>query len=439
MTTALVTPSRARIAIASFIGTAIEFYDFYIYGTAAALVFGNLFFPSFSAVAGTLASLATFAVGFVARPVGSILFGHYGDRLGRKRMLIASLLVMGLSTVAIGLVPSYATIGLSAPALLVVLRFLQGIGLGGEWGGAVLLATEYAPPRQRGLYSAFPQLGPAIGFVLGNGLFLLLNTTMRPEVFQAWGWRVPFLGSAVLLVLGFYIRMKIAETPIFRAALEAQQQVKVPFLDVWRRQPLELVLATLSFILAFAMFYTITTFCLSYGTSTLKVPRTMMLVEAIVAAAVMGPATLGFAVLSDRFGRRNLCVMAAVLCGLWAFPLFWLLQTRSPVWIGVAMVIGLVWFALLYGPMGAYFPELFRVRYRYSGSSFAYNAAGTIGGGVSPLVATGLLAETGSTNSFSWYLVGIAALCALCLLLLRETKDRDFSDGLAASPFAGAS
>lgn len=436
MTTAFVTPSRTRIAIASFVGTAIEFYDFYIYGTAAALVFGELFFPSFSAVAGTLASLATFAVGFVARPVGSILFGHYGDRLGRKRTLIASLLVMGMSTAAIGLVPSYATIGLSAPALLVALRFLQGIGLGGEWGGAVLLATEYAPPKQRGLYSAFPQLGPAIGFVLGNGLFLLLNTTMRPEAFQAWGWRVPFLGSAVLLVVGFYIRMKIAETPIFRAALEAQQQAKVPFLDVWRRQPLELVLATLSFIMAFTIFYTITTFCLSYGTSTLKLSRTMMLVEAIVAAAVMGPATLGFAVLSDRFGRRNLCVMAAVLCGVWAFPLFWLLQTRSPVWIGVGMVIGLVWFALLYGPMGAYFPELFRVHYRYSGSSFAYNAAGTIGGGISPLVATGLLAETGSTNSFSWYLVGIATLCALCLLLLRETKDRDFCDGLAASPFA---
>ena len=429
----VVAPSRNRIAVASFIGTAIEFYDFYIYGTAAALVFGKLFFPSFSAAAGTLLSLATFAVGFIARPLGAVLFGHFGDRLGRKRMLIAALLVMGLSTVAIGVVPSFATIGVTAPVLLVVLRFVQGIGLGGEWGGAVLLATEYAPAGQRGLYSAFPQLGPAVGFVLGNALFLVLNAAMSAEAFQAWGWRIPFLASAVLLAVGYYIRMRIAETPVFQAALQANAQAEVPFLELWRRQPVVLVLATVSFMLAFTLFYTISTFCLSYGTTALKLSRTTMLVEAIIAAAVMGVATLWFAVLSDRVGRRKLCILAAVASAVWAFPLFWLMQTRSPLLIGVAMVVGLVCFALLCGPMGAYLPELFRVHYRYSGASFAYNAAGIIGGGISPLVATSLLASTASTAPFSWYLVGVAVLCLVCLLFMDETKDHDFSDGIPNS------
>ncbi|HEX4251263.1 MAG TPA: MFS transporter [Pseudonocardia sp.] len=434
MSTAVSAPSRSRIAVASFIGTAIEFYDFYIYGTAAALVFGKLFFPSFSATAGILLSLATFAVGFIARPLGAILFGHFGDRLGRKRMLIASLLVMGLSTVAIGCVPSFASIGVAAPILLAVLRFLQGIGLGGEWGGAVLLATEYAPPGKRGLYSAFPQLGPAVGFVLGNALFLILNAAMSPEAFQSWGWRIPFLASAVLLVVGFYIRLKIAETPVFKAAMDAHDQAGVPFLELLRRQPLQLLLATCSFILAFTLFYTITTFCLSYGTSTLKIPRTTMLIEAIIAAAVMGVATLGFAVLSDRIGRRSLCIGAAIVSMLWAFPLFWLINTRQPVLIGIAMIVGLICFALLYGPMGAYFPELFRVRYRYSGSSFAYSAAGIIGGGISPLIATDVLASTGTTTGVSWYLIGVAVLCLVCLLFLAETKDNDFSDGHGGRP-----
>jgi metabolite-proton symporter len=423
-------PSQSRIAVASFIGTTIEFYDFYIYGTAATLVFNQLFFPSFSPTAGTLAALATFAVGFIARPLGAVLFGHFGDRLGRKRMLITSLLLMGLSTVLIGCVPSYASIGVAAPVLLAVLRFLQGIGLGGEWGGAVLLATEYAPPGKRGLYSAYPQLGPAIGFALGNFLYLVLSASLSASAFASWGWRIPFWASAVLLVVGFYIRMRIAETPVFRAALQAQQRSRVPFLEMLRRQPRVLVLATLSFILAFTMFYTITTFCLSYGTATLHIDKTTMLIEAIVASLVMGAATLWFAVLSDRVGRRKLCIAAAVLSAVWAFPLFWLLETRQPVLIGVAMVVGLVCFALLYGPMGAYFPELFRVRYRYSGASFAYSAAGIIGGGISPLIATGVLARTHSSSGVSWYLIGVAALCLICLLFMSETRTADFTDGL---------
>ncbi|GAA3049714.1 MFS transporter [Pseudonocardia yunnanensis] len=430
MTSATVdAPSQSRIAVASFIGTAIEFYDFYIYGTAAALVFGTLFFPSFSATAGTLAALATFAVGFIARPLGAILFGHFGDRLGRKRMLITSLLVMGISTVLIGCVPSFAAIGVAAPILLAVLRFLQGIGLGGEWGGAVLLATEYAPAGKRGLYSAYPQLGPAIGFALGNFLYLVLSASMSPESFTSWGWRIPFWASAVLLVVGFYIRMRIAETPVFRAAVvQAHQQARVPFLELLRRQPVVLILATLSFILAFTMFYTITTFCLTYATTQLHVDKTTMLTEAIVASLLMGAATLWFAAVSDRVGRRKLCITAAVLSGIWAFPLFWLIQTRQPILIGIAMTVGLVCFALLYGPMGAYFPELFRVRYRYSGSSFAYSAAGIIGGGISPLIATDVLARTHATTGVSWYLIGIAVLCLVCLLFMAETRTADFTE-----------
>jgi metabolite-proton symporter len=436
MSTAVPEPSRGRIAVASFIGTAIEFYDFYIYGTAAALVFGTLFFPSFSVTAGTLASLATFAVGFIARPLGAILFGHWGDRIGRKRMLIVSLLVMGLSTVAIGLIPSYAAVGVVAPILLTVVRFLQGIGLGGEWGGAVLLATEYAPAGKRGLYSAYPQLGPSIGFVLGNGLFLVLNATMSPEAFLSYGWRIPFLASAVLLALGYYIRMRIAETPVFRAALQRNVPVKAPFLDLLRHQSGQLALATLSFTLAFTLFYTVTTFCLTYGTATLHIPRTTMLLAAIIAAVVLGLATIGSAHVSDRLGRKRISLLAAVLSIVWAFPLFWLIQTRDPVLITVAMSGGLFCMGMLYGPMGAFLPELFRVRYRYSGASFAYSAAGIVGGGISPLIATGLLASTGSTAAVSWFLIVVALICVASTAALGDTLNHDFTDGLGLAPAA---
>jgi metabolite-proton symporter len=426
-------PSGRRIAVASFVGTAIEFYDFYIYGTAAALVFGGVFFPSFSPLAGTLASLATFAVGFVARPLGAILFGHYGDRIGRKRMLIVSLVLMGGATVAVGLIPSYDTIGVLAPVLLVTARFAQGIGLGGEWGGAVLLATEYAPPGKRGLYSAFPQLGPSVGFVLGNAMFLLLDATMSDETFRTVGWRIPFLASAVLLVVGYYIRMRIAETPVFQAAVERQDRSKVPFADLLRNQPKVLLLATLGFILSHTLFYTVTTFALSYGTTTLRVDRTTMLLAAMVAVAIMGVATLWFAVRSDRIGRRRICMASAVCAAVWAFPLFWLIDTRDPLLITLGMTGGLICFAMLYGPMGAFLPELFRVRYRYSGASFAYSASGIIGGGISPLVATDLLARTGTSAAVSVYVIGIALVCLVSVALLRETKDADFTDGMTTS------
>ncbi len=347
-------------------------------------------------------------------------------------MLIASLLVMGIATIAVGLIPSYGSIGVAAPLLLVVFRFLQGIGLGGEWGGAVLLATEYAPKGQRGLYSAFPQLGPAVGFILANGLFLTLSATMSDEAFETYGWRIPFLASIVLLVIGYYIRTRIAETPVFQAALDKREQARVPFFELIRSQPRVLLLATLSFILAHTLFYTVTTFCLAYGTGTLGISRTTMLVGTMVAAAVMGVATLYFAKSSDRWGRRRLSLVAAVMAIVWAFPLFALLNTEQPVLITLGLIGGLLCFAVLYGPMGAFLPELFRVRYRYSGASFAYSAAGVVGGGVSPLVATALLADTGSSAPVSIYLIVIALVCLGATSLLKETKDDDFTDGLSA-------
>jgi metabolite-proton symporter len=425
-------PSRARVAVATFVGTAIEFYDFYIYGTAAALVFGDVFFPEFSPVAGTLASLTTFAVGFVAKPLGAILFGHFGDRLGRKRMLIVSLLVMGGATVAVGLIPSYAAIGVLAPVLLVIARFLQGIGLGGEWGGAVLLATEHAPAGRRGLYSAFPQSGPAVGFLLGNSVFLALDGLMPDEVFRTVGWRIPFLASAVLLVIGYYIRVRMAESPIFEAVLERRRQARLPFAELLREQPRVLLLATLSFILAHALFYTATTFGLAYGTGTLGVSRTTMLIAAMIAVGVMGVLIPVFAVSSDRLGRRRVCLGAAVSAIVWAFPLFWLIDSRQPALITLGMTGGMICFALLYGPMGAFLPELFRVRHRYSGASFAYNAAGVVGGGVSPIIATALLAGTGTSAWVAVYLMAIGLVCLVSVALLRETKDSDFTDGLTA-------
>jgi metabolite-proton symporter len=427
-TQAAAPPMRAtRIAVASFIGTAIEFYDFYIYGTAAALVFGKQFFPTFSALAGTLAAFATFGVGFVARPVGAVVFGHFGDRIGRKAMLIVSLLVMGTGTVAIGILPTYASIGIGAPLLLVLCRFLQGFGLGGEWGGAVLLATEYAPARRRGLWSSFPQIGPAIGFVVAGGAFLVLGGTLTDPQFQSWGWRIPFLASAILVIVGYYIRMKIAETPVFEQAMREQEKAKAPIVEVAKRQPKTLLLATGAFILAHTLFYTITTFSLSYGKTVLHLNQNMLLICAMVAAVVMGVATPVLAVYSDRIGRRRVCLGSAVLAIAWAFPMFTLINTGDPVLIGIALSVGLIAFAALFGPMGAFLPELFATRYRYTGASVAYNASSIVGGGITPLLATQLIASTGSSVPVSLYLAGIAALCGVCVLFLRETHTVDLT------------
>ncbi len=422
------TTSMGKIAFASFIGTAIEFYDFYIYGTAAALVLGGVFFPEATPLRGTLLAFATFAVGFAARPLGGIVFGHYGDRVGRKAMLLFSLLVMGVGTFLIGLLPGYAAIGITAPVLLVILRFLQGVGLGGEWGGAVLMATEHAPTDKRGFYSSFPQVGPAVGFLLSSGLFLLLTVSLSEEQFNAWGWRIPFLLSIVLVVIGLYVRVTIAETPIFKRAMETQTRARVPFLDMVRTYPIVLALTSGGILLAYVLFYIITTFSLSYGTTLLGLPNSTVLYCTMIAVGLMGVGVPIFAVLSDKMGRRRLCLGAAVLAGLWAFPLFWLFNTGRPVLIALGFSVGMIIFAMLYGPMGAFLPELYGTRLRYSGAAVSYNLGGVLGGALAPIIATQLLASTGASWAISVYILAMAVVTFVSVFLLSETYLTDLSE-----------
>ncbi|MGI8651064.1 MAG: MFS transporter [Rubrobacter sp.] len=419
--------SMRKVAFASFIGTAIEFYDFYIYGTAAALVLGGVFFPEFATATGTLAAFATFAVAFFARPFGGVVFGHYGDRIGRKSMLIFSLLLMGVATFAIGLLPGYATIGIAAPILLVLLRFLQGFGLGGEWGGAVLLATEHATEGKRGLYSSFPQMGPAAGFLLSSGLFLILTLSLTEAQFAAWGWRIPFLFSIVLVAIGLYVRVSISETPVFKRALETQTRARVPFFDMIRTYPKVLLLSSGGMALTYVLFYTIMIFSLSYGTTELGLSNSTLLYCVMISVVVMGLTVPIAATLSDRIGRRKTCLAGASLAVLWAFPMFWLINTAEPVFITLAFTGGMVAFAVLYGPMGAFLPELYGTRLRYSGASVSYNLGGVIGGALAPIIAASLLAATGATWSVSLYILGMAVLSFVCVFLLSETYLNDIS------------
>lgn len=417
----------SRVAFASFIGTMIEFYDFYIYGLAAALVFPALFFPDLSPVSGLLASFATYGVAFLARPLGGAIFGHYGDRIGRKAMLIVSLLTMGLATFLVGLLPGYAQIGILAPILLVVLRFLQGIGLGGEWGGAVLMAAEHAPPGRRAFYSGFPQVGPALGYLLSAGIFLLLVSTLSQAQFASWGWRIPFLVSIVLVGVGLFIRARLAETPVFRRVMETRTEARVPILDVLRAYPKTVVFASLAGTLVFAFFYIVTVFSVSYGVTQLGLPQSTMLYCVMVSVVFMGVGILFFATISDRVGRRNLALLSSGFLGLWAFPMFWLVDTADPILITVAFSVGLFAWSATYGPMGAFFSELFGTRVRYSGSSLSYALSGVLGAALAPLIAVRLLSATGASWSVSLYLFAVALVSLVSILLLSETYRTDLS------------
>ncbi|GAU66269.1 putative major facilitator superfamily transporter [Streptomyces sp. NBRC 110611] len=413
-----------RVAVASFIGTAIEFYDFYIYGTAAALVLNHAFFPALDPVNATLASFSTYAVAFVARPLGSVLFGHFGDRVGRKSVLVVSLLLMGLSTALVGLLPGYGTWGLWAPLLLVALRFLQGIGLGGEWGGAALLAVEHAPRGRRGLYAAFPQLGPSVGFFAATGVFWLLSSVLDDAAFRSWGWRVPFLLSFLLVGVGLFVRLKISETPVFARAMAARETGRVPAVDVLRRHPRELLLGAGGMIVAYGLFYTATTYCLAYTTGTLGIPRSTMLGLSLVACLFLAAGTWLAATRSDGAGRRRLILAGSGLAALWGPVLFPLLETGRPVLIAVGMGGALFCMGVVYGPMGAYLPELFGTAVRYSGASLAYNLGGVLGGAVAPLLATRLQSAFGSA-SVGWYVSAMAAVSLVCVLALPETRERE--------------
>ncbi|MET9429174.1 MFS transporter [Streptomyces sp. NPDC003036] len=413
-----------RVAVASFIGTAIEFYDFYIYGTAAALVLNQAFFPTLSPLNATLASFSTYAVAFVARPLGSVLFGHFGDRVGRKSVLVASLLMMGLATALVGLLPGYASWGVWAPVLLVLLRFVQGLGLGGEWGGAALLAVEHAPPGRRGLYAAFPQLGPSVGFFAATGAFWLLSAALDDTAFRTWGWRIPFLFSFVLVGVGLFVRLKISETPVFARVAAAREASWVPFVEVLRRHPRELLLGAGGMVVAYGLFYTATTYCLAYATAELGMDRGVVLALSLVACLFLAAGTWVAATRSDSVGRRTLVLAGTGLAGLWGLVLFPLLDTAQPVLVALALGVALFLMGVVYGPMGAYLPELFPARVRYSGASLAYSLGGVLGGAVTPLVATRLQASFGSA-SVGWYVAAMAVVSVLCVLALPETRDRE--------------
>ncbi|GAA4068583.1 MFS transporter [Nonomuraea soli] len=410
---AAVRPSTARIAIASLTGTAIEFYDFFIYGTAAALVFNEAFFPQLDPLAGTLAAFSTFAVAFVARPLGSAIFGHWGDRVGRTSVLVVSLLVMGLSTVAIGLLPDYAAIGVAAPALLVALRFLQGIGLGGEWGGAVLLATEHAPPGERGRYAIFPQLGPAVGFVGATVAFMLAGTEH---------WRVPFVASLLLVVVGLYIRVRIAETPVFREAVEQGRIARVPVAALLRAQGGRVLLGAGAMVIGYTLFYTSTTYGLAYGTRTLGIERDTMLLISLVAVVFMAAGIVVSALISDRVGRRRTLIAGSLAAVVWGPVMFPLMDTGATAAVAMAMAGALFVMGLVYGPMGAYLPELFLTEYRYSGASLAYSLGGVVGGAVPPLVATQMQASGLGSLAIGGYVSAMAVLSLVSVLILPETR-----------------
>ncbi|MFD5076765.1 MFS transporter [Streptomyces sp. NPDC058371] len=412
-------PSMLRLAAASLAGTAIEFYDFFVYGTAAALVLGPLFFPTFSPLAGTLAAFGTFAVGFVARPLGSVLFGHIGDRRGRRPVLVASLLLTGAATVAVGCVPTYESIGVAAPVLLLVLRFLQGFGLGGEWGGAVLLTAEHAPAERRGLWSSFPQIGPALGFVLANGVMLALSATLSDAQFAAWGWRVPFWAAGVLALAGLWLRSSLAESPSF---LELREHARVPLAEVVRGHWRLVLLTAGGLAVGYAVFYAVTTWALAYGVERLGVSRTVMLSCIMAAVVVKGSLTPLMALLGDRYGRRPLCLVGCAAAAVWMFPMVALLSTGEPLLMFLGFLVALLAFITMFAVIAAYLPELYEPRVRCTGAAVGYNLGGVLGGALTPIVATAVSQGEGVPWGVAAYLTVIALLSLGCFVLLPETR-----------------
>ena len=417
--------SSGTVLFASLIGTTIEFFDFYIYATAAVLVFPRLFFPAGDPAAATLQSLATFAIAFFARPIGSALFGHYGDRIGRKATLVAALLTMGVSTVVIGLLPTYAAAGMVAPLLLALCRFGQGLGLGGEWGGAVLLATENAPPGKRAWYGMFPQLGAPIGFFLSGGIFLVLGSLLTEQQFFSFGWRIPFLLSAVLVLMGLYVRLKISETPVFQKVLDKQERVKVPVVEVFRSHGRVLVLGTVIAMATFVLFYLMTVFALSWGTSALGYTRQQFLLLQLFAVLFFALTIPASAVLADRYGRRLTMILVSVailLFGLMLAPLF---GSGSLAGVTLFMSLGMAIMGMTYGPLGTLLSELFPPEVRYTGSSLTFNLGGILGASLAPYAATWLAGNFGL--EYVGYYLSVAALLTLLALLMTDKRTAAFA------------
>ncbi|MAI54750.1 MAG: MFS transporter [Gammaproteobacteria bacterium TMED95] len=427
-----------RVALTSLSGTSIEWYDFFLYGTAAAVIFPQAFFPEdMPTMVVLIASFSTFAVGFLARPLGGVIFGHFGDRVGRKRTLVIALMMMGVATTLIGFLPTYASIGVLAPLLLVLLRFVQGLAIGGQWGGAMLLVTESAPKEKRGWYGAYAQAGAPVGVILANLAFLGVSASMSEEAFLDWGWRLPFIASFVLILISMYVQLKLEDTPAFKALAESskaqtpetRKPEKSPVIQVIKQYPKQILLAAGAFLSIQVTFYILIAFVVAYGVNspTVTLSRDVMLTAVLIAAAIMVPTQFYFSGLSDRLGRKRVYQWGAVLTGLWGFALFPLIDTGSAEAIVLAVSLGLVFLGMQYGPQAAFFTELFSTEVRYSGASLGYQLGAIVGGALAPTIAVLLWNQYG-IFFVSLYIATAAVLTLLSLSMLTETQGRDLTD-----------